>query len=73
MIDYKNAYVLLKIECEIPFDTTDQGKKSITKILYIKNSYEIVKNFKIQLNNVNISNEVNVNRCALIDYILNNS
>ena len=73
MIDYKNAYVLLKIECEIPFDATDQGKKSITKILYIKNSYEIVKNFKIQLNNANISNEVNVNRCALIDYILNNS
>ena len=29
MINYKDAYVLLHIECEIPFDQTDQGKKSI--------------------------------------------
>ena len=29
MINYKDSYVLLHIECEIPFDSTDQGKKSI--------------------------------------------
>ena len=28
MINYKDAYVLLHIECEIPFDEADQGKKS---------------------------------------------
>ena len=28
MINYKDAYVLLHIECEIPFNETDQGKKS---------------------------------------------
>ena len=72
MINYEDAYVLLKIECEIKFDETDQGKKSIPKLLYLKNSYEIVKNLKIQLNNINISNENNVNRSALIDFILNN-
>ena len=49
------------------------GKKSIPDILYLKNSFEIVKNLKIQLNNVNISNEVNVNRSSLIDFVLNNS
>ena len=27
MINYKDAYVLLHIECEILFDETDQGKK----------------------------------------------
>ena len=27
MINYKDAYILLHIECEIPFDETDQGKK----------------------------------------------
>ena len=27
MINYKDAYVLQDIECEIPFDETDQGKK----------------------------------------------
>ena len=73
MINYKDSYVLLKIECEIKSDETDQGKKSIPKLLCLKNSCEIVKNLKIQLNNVNISNEVNINRSSLIDFILNNS
>ena len=72
MINYKDAYVLLHIECEIPFDQTDQGKKSIPKLLYHKNSFEIVKNIKVQLNNVTILNEGNVNRSALIDFVLDN-
>ena len=73
MISYKDAYVLLRIECEIPFDETDQGKKSIPKLLYLKNSFEIVKNFKVQLNNVTILNESNINRSALTDFVLDNS
>ena len=72
MINYKDVYILLHIECEIPFDETDQGKKSIPKLLHLKNSFEIVKNFKVQLNNVTILNEGNVNRSALIDYVLDN-
>ena len=72
MINCKDAYVLLHIECEIPFDQTDQGKKSIPKLLYLKNSFEIVKNFKVQLNNVTILNESYVNRSALIDFVLDN-
>ena len=72
MINYKDAYVLLHIECEISFDQTDQGKKSIPKLLYLKNSFEIVKNFRVQLNNVTISNESYVNRSALIDYVSDN-
>ena len=73
MINYKDAYVLLNIECEVPFDSSDQGKKSILKLLYRKNSFEIVKNLKVQLNNVTILNEGNVNRSSLIDFVLNNS
>ena len=72
MINHKDAYVLLRIECEIPFDETDQGKKSIPKLLYLKNSFEIVKNLKVQLNNVTILNESNVNRSALVDFVLDN-
>ena len=72
MINYKDAYILLHIECEIPFDETDQGKKSIPKLLYLKNSSEIVKNLKVQLNNVTILNEGNINRSALIDFVLDN-
>ena len=73
MINYKDSYILIQIECEIPYDDSDQGKKSIPDILYLKNSFELVKNLKIQLNNVNISNEVNINRSSIIDFILNNS
>ena len=72
MINYEDSYVLLRIECEIPFDSTDQGKKSIPKLLYLKNSFEIIKNIKVQLNNVTILNEGNVNRSALIDFVLDN-
>ena len=72
MINYKDAYVLLHIECEIPFDETDQGKKSIPKLLYLKNSFEIVKNLKVQLNNITILNESNINRSSLIDFVLDN-
>ena len=72
MINYKGSYVLLRIECEIPFDETDQGKISIPKLLYLKNSFEIVTNFKVQLNNVTILNESNINRSALIDFVLDN-
>ena len=72
MINHKDAYVLLHIECEIPFDSTDKGKKSIPKLLHLKNSFEIVKNFKVQLNNITVLNESNINRSSLIDFVLDN-
>ena len=58
---------------EIRFDSSDQEKKSIPKLIALKNSYEIVKNLKIQLNNVIISNESNILRSNLVNFILNNS
>ena len=73
IINYSNAYIEVEIELEIPFDETDQGKKSIPKLIALKNSYEIVKNLKIQLNNVIISNESNIHRSNLVNFILNNS
>ena len=73
LINYSNAYIEVEIELKIPFDDSDQGKKSIPKLIALKNSYEIVKNLKIQLNNVIISNESNINRSNLVNFILNNS
>ena len=72
IINYKDAYILLEIQIDVPYDRTDSGKKSIPEILYIKKSYELVKSIKISLNNVIISNESNVNRSSLVNYILNN-
>ena len=73
IINYSNAYIEVEIELVIPFDETDQGKKSVPKLIALKNSYEIVKNLKIQLNNVIISNESNIHRSNLVNFILNNS
>ena len=73
IINYSNAYIEIEIELEIPFDASDQGKKSIPKLIALKNSYKIVKNLKIQLNNIIISDESNIHRSNLVNFILNNS
>ena len=73
IINYKDAYILLEIQIAVPYERQDQGKKSIPQLLYLKKSYEIVNSLKISLNNINISNEVNINRSSLVNYILNNS
>ena len=73
IINYSNAYIEVEIELEVPYDASDHGKKSIPDVVALKNSYEIVKNLKIQLNNVIISNESNINRSNLVNFILNNS
>ena len=73
IINYKDAYILLEIQVAVPYERQDQGKKSIPQLLYLKKSYEIVDSLKISLNNVIISNEVNINRSSLVNYILNNA
>ena len=73
IINYKDAYILLEIQVTVPYQREDQGKKSIPQLLYLKKSYEIVDSLNISLNNVIISNEVNINRSSLVNYILNNS
>ena len=73
IINYKDAYILLEIQVAVPYENNDQGKKTIPELLYIKNSYELVNSLKISLNNIIISNEANVNRSSLVNYILNNA
>ena len=73
LINYSHSYIEIEIELEIPFDESDQGKKSIPKLIVLKNSYEIVKNLKIQLNDIIISNEANIHRSNLVNFLLNNS
>ena len=73
LINYQDSYILLGIEVAIPYDDTDQGKKSVPKLIALKKSYELVEYLRIMLNNVIITNESNVNRSNLINYILDNS
>ena len=73
IINYSNAYIELEVELEVPFEEGDQGKKTIPKLVTLKNSYEIVENLRISLNRVIVSNETNINRSNLVNYVLNNS
>ena len=52
---------------------TRPRKKNNSSLIIYKKSYEIVNSLKISLNNIIISNEANVNRSSLVNYILNNA
>ena len=43
LINYKDAYILLKIEVKIPYDETDQGKRSVPKLISLKKSFELIE------------------------------
>ena len=73
LINYKDAYILLKIKVKIPYDQTDKGKKSVPKLISLKKSFELIEYLRISLNNVIITNESYVNRSSLVNYVLNNA
>ena len=58
---------------KIPYDRTDQGKKSVPKLISLKKSYELVEYLRISLNNVIIANKSYVNRSSLVNYVMNNA
>ena len=43
MINYKDTYVLLRIEREIPFDSTDQGKSQFLNFSILKTLLKLLK------------------------------
>ena len=73
LINYKDAYILLEIEVKITYDPTDQGKKSVPKLISLKKSFELAEYLRISLNNVFVINESYVNRSFLVNYVLNNA
>ena len=68
LIDYSNAY--FQFIFNIKFATAEV----CTKVnLTLKNSYEMIQELKIELNNKNISNEHNTNYSYIINHLLENS
>ena len=68
LIDYSNSYI------EFQFDIKFATEAACTKEnLTLKNSYEIISELKIELNNRIVSNETNVNYSHLINHLLENS
>ena len=68
LIDHSNAY--FQFVFNIKFETAEACTKTN---LSLKNSYEIIQELKIELNNKIISNEYNTNYCYIINHILENS
>ena len=68
LIDYSNAY--FQFIFNVKFETADVCLKTS---LTLKNSYEIIQELKIELNNKIISNEYNTNYSYIINHILENS
>ena len=67
IIDYSNAYF------QFIFNVKFATEAACTKQnLTLKNSYEMIEELKIELNNKTISNEHNVNYSYLINHILEN-
>ena len=73
LINYRDAYILVEIQVKIPYDETDQGKKSVPKLISLKKSYELVEYLRIFINSVIITNESYVNRSSLVNYVMNNA
>ena len=67
LVDYSNAYI--KFQFDIKFATNDACTK---QNLTLKNSYEMISELKIELNNRIISNESNVNYSHIINHLLKN-
>ena len=68
LIDYSNAYI--EFQFDIESATADTCKKAN---LSHKNSYEMISELKIELNNRIVSNETNVNYSHIINHLLENS
>ena len=68
LIDYGNAYI------EFQFDIKFSTDAACTKAnLTLKNSYEMISELKIELNNRIVSNESNINYSHIINHLLENS
>ena len=68
LIDYSNAYI--QFQFDIKFETDAACTKTN---LTLNNSYEMISELKIELNNIIISNEHDTNYSYAISYLLENS
>ena len=75
MIDYSKAYVLFEVKANIPFVNGDNANENenVKKSFTLRNSNDIISNLKIILNNIVISDEVDIDKSNLVNIILHNS
>ena len=75
MIDYSKAYILFEVKATIPFVNNDNNSDNanVKTSFTLRNSDDIITNLRILLNNTVISDEIDVDKSNLINFILHNS
>ena len=66
MIDYSKAYILFEVKANIPFLDNDT-EEIIKNNFSLRNSDDIITNLKIILNNLVISDEVDIDKSNLVN------
>ena len=75
MIDYSKASILFEVKDNIPFVNNDNNNDNtdVKNSFTLTNSDDIITNLRIILNNVVISDEIDVDKSNLVNFILHNS
>ena len=75
MIDYAKAYILFEVKATIPFVNNDNANENanVKTSFTLKNSDDVITNLRIILNNVVISDEIDVDKSNLVNFILHTS
>ena len=75
MIDYSKAYILFEVKATIPFVNGDDANNNtnVKNSFTLRNSDDIITNLRIILDNIVISDEIDVDKSNLINFIFNNS
>ena len=75
MIDYSKAYILFEVKAIIPFVNNDNNNDNanVKTSFTLRNSDDIITNLRILLNNTVISDEIDVDKSNLVNFILHNS
>ena len=75
MIDYSKAHILFEVKATIPFVNGDDANNNtnVKNSFTLRNSDDIITNLRILLNNTVISDEIDVDKSNLINFILHNS
>ena len=75
MIDYSKAYILFEVKANIPFVNKDNNNDNLNvkNSFTLRNSNDVITNLKIILNNIVISDEVDIDKSNLVNLVLHNS
>ena len=75
MIDYSKAYILFEVKAIIPFVNNDNNNNNanVKNSFTLRNSDDIITSLNIRLNNTIISDEIDIDKSNLVNFILHNS